>query len=62
MKVRCHLCRKITADLRDASVAKGTVLICASCVAVHFKEREKRGDMTDSMPPFMSDFFRGLNK
>lgn len=61
MKYRCHRCNKIAADIRDASIAKGTVLVCSSCID-NLRTREKRGDATDSMPPFMSDFFRGFRK
>lgn len=62
MKYHCHLCGKVTAKIRDASIAKGTVFVCPLCVTEHLTNREKRGDATDSMPGFMSDFFRGLRK
>jgi len=61
MNYHCHLCGKITAKVKDASIAKGTAMICPHCVDEILKPREKRGDMTDSMPRFMSDFFRGFN-
>lgn len=62
MKYHCHLCGKVTAKIRDASIAKGTVLVCPVCVDEYLIKREKRGDHTDSMPGFMSDFFRGFKR
>ncbi len=62
MKLRCHLCGKITADIKDASIAKGTVLICPCCADDLFRKREKRSDAVDSIPGFMSDFFRGMRR
>lgn len=64
MKIHCHLCGKVTADVRDASIAKGAEMVCPHCVTTLFggHKREKRGDATDSMPGFMSDFFRGLKR
>ena len=64
MKIRCHLCGKITADIRDASIAKGAVMVCPECTPAlePYRALEKRGDMTDSMPRFMSDFFRGFGR
>lgn len=59
IKYHCHLCGKVTAKIRDASIAKGTVFVCPLCVDEHLT---RRGDATDSMPPFMSEFFRGLRR
>lgn len=59
MKANCHLCGKVTADIRDASIAKGTALVCPKCVEALEPLIQPRGDMLDSMPPFMRDFFRG---
>ena len=63
MKCHCHLCGKVTAEIRDASIAKGTAFVCPVCAGLlPSPQPDKRGDMTDSMPKFMSDFFRGFKK
>ena len=62
MKMHCHLCGKVTAEIKDAKIARGTVLVCPHCADELFRKGEKRGDATDSMPGFMSDFFRWLKR
>lgn len=62
MKIRCHICDKVAADIRDASIAKGAVMVCPRCIESLAPLIQAHGNPSDPMPPFMRDFLRGFGR
>ncbi len=53
MKFNCHICGKVTADIRDASIAKGSVMICTHCIEQYKKHESKSAPIPDFLAGFL---------
>jgi hypothetical protein len=58
MKIFCHFCKKVTADIRDASIARGTVMVCPACVGL-LPTKHRQETKQAPMPDFLSGLFGG---